>query len=324
MENQRLLAHFEFTNRGANKDDGTTHKPAIPYRAPKVPAPVLVPSLIHDLEDSTTNFNENSTTAKDSKYNNNSQDVIDELSQFEMSAFVPELKVKSSMPRSISLPMFIKPVHDDMVKDKVVAAILNATAPLGNENIHVDRTYSIPIVESKVRKMSKGNTSSAGEGDDSINPLISKNEFTRSSADEKIAKLMEMNLHEIKAMKIQVTKIDKQPTSLSTPPTGVSAGGSVASSRQSSQLKTKSSRESKKSDLSMLITMGKALPRKESKESHSRLSNGGSSILDQPDRSVHMEESTSTLFNDSVTMLPAISTSNSSNNNNNNHSKKRK
>lgn len=342
MENQRLLAHFEFINRGANKDDGTTHKPAVPKRTPKVPVPVPVPTtLLRDLEESTTNFNE-SYQAKESKQDDN-YNVVDELSQFEMSAFVPELKVKSNMPRSISLPMFIKPVHDDMVKDKVTAAIMNATAPLHfGDNTHHDRTYSIPIVEmSKARKMSKGLLSSGGSGgeedeNDSSNPLKSKNEFSRSTADEKIAKLMEMNLQEIKAtMKVEVvTKsgTDKQHSSASfssTPPQGVSTAtglGSIASSRQSSQPKSRSSRDnsssSKKknsSDISLLVTMGKALPRKESKENnHSKLSaGGGSSILDQPDRSLHMEESTSTIFNDSVTMLPAIVTSN-----NNNHKRK--
>lgn len=374
MENQRLLAHFEFMNRGANKEDGTSHKPAVPYRTPKVPVPV--PILLRDLEESTTNFNE-SYVAKESKNDDNNYDVVavDELSQFEMSAFVPELKMKSNMPRSISLPMFIKPVRDDMVKDKVAAAIMNATTPLhfggdndgSSSNVHHDRTYSIPIVEmSKARKMSKGNNNnnnsllSTGEerDDSSNNPLKSKNEFSRSTADEKIAKLMEMNLHEIKAtMKVEVvtksggTTDNKQHSSSSfssIPQQGVSTSaglpvGSIASSRQSSQPKTRSSRDSSgnssssskkknsSNDISLLVTMGKALPRKESRENnHSKLSaatgggggGGGSSVLDQPDRSVHMEESTSTIFNDSVTMLPAIvATSNS--NNNNNHNKRK-
>lgn len=343
MENQRLLAHFEFMNRGANKDDSTTHKPAVPKRVPKVPVPVPVPTLLRDLEESTTNnFNESYHLAQESKHDDG-HNVVDELSQFEMSAFIPEMKVKSNMPRSISLPMFIKPVHDDMVKDKVAAAIMNATAPLhfGDSDAPHDRTYSIPIVDKSIaRKMSKGNNynhnnsllsggSSGGEGDDSSNPLKSKNEFSRSTADEKIAKLMEMNLQEIKAtMKVEVVtktgtdKLHSSSSYSSAPLHGVSeaAGlGSIASSRQSSQPKTRSSRDSSSnssskkkssSDISLLVTMGKAVPRKELKENnHSKLSAGrGSSILDQPDSSVHMEESTSTIFNDSVTMLPAIVT----------------
>jgi hypothetical protein len=346
MENQRLLAHFEFMNRGANKDDGTTHKPAVPKRVPKVPVPV--PTLLRDLEESTTNnFNESYHLAQESKHDDD-HDVVDELSQFEMSAFIPEMKVKSNMPRSISLPMFIKPVHDDMVKDKVAAAIMNASAPLhvGDSDAHHDRTYSIPIVDKSIaRKMSKSNNSflsgggggggGVGEGDDSSNPLKNKNEFSRSTADEKIAKLMEMNLQEIKAtMKVEVVtkngtdKLHSSSSYSSAPLHGVSEAvglGSIASSRQSSQLKTRSSRDSSSnssskkkssSDISLLVTMGKAVPRKELKENnYSKLSAGrGSSSLDQPDRSVHMEESTSTIFNDSVTMLPAIAT-NSNNNN---------
>ena len=354
MENQRLLAHFEFMNRGANKDtDGTTHKPAVPKRVPKVPVPVPVPTLLRDLEESTTNnFNESYHLAQESKHDDD-HNVVDELSQFEMSAFIPEMKVKSNMPRSISLPMFIKPVHDDMVKDKVAAAIMNATAPLhfGDSDAHHDRTYSIPIVDKSIaRKMSKGNNNNnnnslrsggssgsggGGEGDDSSNPLKSKNEFSRSTADEKIAKLMEMNLQEITAtMKVEVVtktgtdKLHGSSSYSSAPLHSVSEAvglGSIASSRQSSQPKTRSSRDSSSnsssskkkssSDISLLVTMGKAVLRKELKENnHSKLSAGrGSSILDQPDSSVHVEESTSTIFNDSVTMLPAIVT-NSNNN----------
>ena len=337
-------------NRGANKDDSTSHKPAVPKRVPKVPVPV--PTLLRDLEESTTNnFNESYHLAQESRHDDD-HNVVDELSQFEMSAFIPEMKIKSNMPRSISLPMFIKPVHDDMVKDKVVAAIMNATAPLhfGDSDAHHDRTYSIPIVDKSIaRKMSKdnnnnhnsslrsgGSSGGSGEGDDSSNPLKSKNEFSRSTADEKIAKLMEMNLQEIKAtMKVEVVtktgtdKLHASSSSYSSAPLhGVSeaAGlGSIASSRQSSQPKTRSSRDSSSnnssskkkssSDISLLVTMGKAVPRKELKENHhSKLSAGrGSSTLDQPDSSVHVEESTSTIFNDSVTMLPAIVT-NSNNN----------
>ena len=335
-------------NRGANKDDSTSHKPAVPKRVPKVPVPV--PTLLRDLEESTTNnFNESYHLAQESKHDDD-HNVVDELSQFEMSAFIPEMKMKSNMPRSISLPMFIKPVHDDMVKDKVVAAIMNATAPLhfGDSDAHHDRTYSIPIVDKSIaRKMSKdnnnnhnsslrsgGSSGGSGEGDDSSNPLKSKNEFSRSTADEKIAKLMEMNLQEIKAtMKVEVVtktgtdKLHASSSYSSAPLHGVSEAvglGSIASSHQSSQPKTRSSRDSSSnssskkkssSDISLLVTMGKAVPRKELKENnHSKLSAGrGSSILDQPDSSVHVEESTSTIFNDSVTMLPAIVT-NSNNN----------
>ena len=140
-----MLAHLEFTNRGANKAEAT--KTAVSYRA----TPRRIQTMAYNLEESTSNYNE------DSVNKNVHEDVVDELSQLEMSAFVPELKMKSNMPKSLSLPMFIRPVHDDMVRDKAIAAVMNATSPLVGSNEDNDRTYSIPIVEPKTRKLSKGN-----------------------------------------------------------------------------------------------------------------------------------------------------------------------